>query len=108
MLTLGASGTNVVIKADDGLGHVGLSQPLEVLAPWASPAPPLLSWQHNIDSDQMEFLWAEPGFRLQVQTNPIGTGLSTNWYDVPGATSSPVLLTPDPTQPAVFYRLIGP
>ena len=41
---------------------------------------------------------------LQVQTNsPVGG----NWSDLPG-TTSPYVVTPDPNQSAVFYRLASP
>jgi len=41
---------------------------------------------------------------LQVQTNSIVSG---NWSDLP-VTTSPYVVTPDPTQTAVFYRLASP
>ncbi|HUA38126.1 MAG TPA: glycoside hydrolase family 16 protein [Candidatus Sulfopaludibacter sp.] len=41
---------------------------------------------------------------LQVQTNSLVGG---NWSDLPG-TTSPYVVTPDPTQSAVFYRLESP
>ncbi|HLX94305.1 MAG TPA: family 16 glycosylhydrolase [Verrucomicrobiae bacterium] len=41
---------------------------------------------------------------LQVQTNSLVGG---NWTDLPG-TTSPYVITPDPNQSAVFYRLASP
>jgi beta-glucanase (GH16 family) len=41
---------------------------------------------------------------LQVQTNSLVGG---NWADLPG-TASPYVVTPDPNQSAVFYRLESP
>jgi hypothetical protein len=46
------------------------------------------------------------GWTLQAQTNGLGTGLSTNWGDIPGtasvtSTNLPIV----PSNPAVFYRL---
>jgi beta-glucanase (GH16 family) len=41
---------------------------------------------------------------LQVQTNSVVGG---NWSDLPG-TTSPYVVTPDPNQSAVFYRLASP
>ena len=46
------------------------------------------------------------GWSLQVQTNGLGTGLSTNWVSVPGtesvtSTNFPAVLT----NGAVFYRM---
>jgi hypothetical protein len=49
------------------------------------------------------------GWRLQVQTNAPGTGLTTNWFSVPGSdhvTSTNVVISP--VNGTVFYRLIYP
>lgn len=46
------------------------------------------------------------GYQLQVQTNTLAVGLTTNWHPIVGsenATSYSVLI--NPTNPAVFYRL---
>ena len=51
-----------------------------------------LSWPNNIVC------------HLQAQTNSIAGG---SWSDLP-VTTSPYIVTPDPTQTAVFYRLASP
>jgi fibronectin-binding autotransporter adhesin len=46
------------------------------------------------------------GWILQVQTNSLNVGLSTNWVDIPGSgsiTSTNIAI--NPTDPVVFYRL---
>jgi hypothetical protein len=49
------------------------------------------------------------GWRLQAQTNPIPRGLSTNWADVPGATTNNSLSIPiGPTNGSVFFRMVYP
>jgi autotransporter-associated beta strand protein len=49
------------------------------------------------------------GWRLQVQTNSLATGLNTNWSDVAGSTSvNSVNVTLDPVNGAVFYRMVYP
>lgn len=49
------------------------------------------------------------GWRLQVQTNSLTTGLGTNWSDVPNSAATNSLTVPtDPNNPSVFYRLIYP
>ena len=49
------------------------------------------------------------GWRLQVQTNGLTTGLNANWTDVPGATTvNSVDTTVDPGNGTVFYRLVYP
>lgn len=47
-----------------------------------------------------------PGFTLQAQTNGVASGLNGNWYDTGGG--SPYTISADPTQPAVFFRLVQP
>jgi len=44
-------------------------------------------------------------FKLQAQTNSLGTGLSNNWYDYPDGAMPPVIVPIDPASPAVFFRL---
>ena len=47
------------------------------------------------------------GWRLQVQTNDLTTGLGTNWWDVAGATITNQMSFPiSPDQGGVFYRLL--
>ena len=49
------------------------------------------------------------GWRLQVQTNNLTTGISTNWYDWPGSTNTTsVSISMDPNAPTVFFRMIYP
>jgi fibronectin-binding autotransporter adhesin len=49
------------------------------------------------------------GWRLQVQTNTLGTGLNTNWVDVAGATTvNSVNVTMNPANGTVFYRMVYP
>jgi Concanavalin A-like lectin/glucanases superfamily/Immunoglobulin I-set domain len=46
------------------------------------------------------------GWTLQVQTNNLGVGLSTDWVDVPGSTSTNQFVFPiNPANGSVFYRL---
>ena len=49
------------------------------------------------------------GWRLQVQTNAISTGLGTNWVDVSGSTATnQASITIDSTSGSIFYRIIFP
>jgi hypothetical protein len=49
------------------------------------------------------------GWTLQVQTNGAGTGLSTNWQNVGGSTTTNQVVVPVvPANGAVFYRLVYP
>jgi len=49
------------------------------------------------------------GWSLQVQTNTLAVGISTNWVLVPGsATTNTATVNISPAAPAVFYRLTYP
>ena len=52
----------------------------------------------------LTFTWSG-AFKLQSQTNTLGVGLSNNWGDYPGGTSSGVTATINTANPAVFFRL---
>ena len=57
--------------------------------------------------NQLAFAWSEMGFKLQAQTNALSTGLGANWSDYSGGDTSPVNVTIDPANPAVFFRLVS-
>ena len=49
------------------------------------------------------------GWRLQVQTNDLITGLGANWSDVPNSTGTNQVVVPASTaNGAVFYRMVYP
>jgi len=49
------------------------------------------------------------GWRLQVQTNNLSTGLSGNWTDVANSTgTNQVIMPASPANGAVFYRMVYP
>jgi autotransporter-associated beta strand protein len=49
------------------------------------------------------------GWHLQVQTNSLEAGLSTNWIDVAGtSTTNQIIMPINPTNGAVFFRLTYP
>lgn len=68
-------------------------------------AAPTLNFTHS--GGVLTFSWAEAGYKLQAQTNSQSVGLSTNWGDYPGGGTSPVSVTNNPANPAVFFRLIS-
>ena len=53
----------------------------------------------------LTFSWDGP-FKLQAQTNSLSVGIGSNWGDYPGGATSPVSVTVNPTNPAVFFRLL--
>jgi hypothetical protein len=49
------------------------------------------------------------GWRLQSQTNPTTVGLRSNWFDVPGSTTTnQVIMQVNPANGSVFYRMVYP
>jgi autotransporter-associated beta strand protein len=58
--------------------------------------------------DVLTFSWTNAAFRLQSQTNSRAIGLATNWFDYPGGSTSPVLVTNNLATEAVFFRLVAP
>ena len=69
----------------------------------AGGTPPLLSVVKS--GSALTFSWTDATFKLQSQTNSLTTGLYTNWSDYPGGGASPVGVTINPANPAVFFRL---
>jgi autotransporter-associated beta strand protein len=60
-------------------------------------------------SGNLNLQWPTIGWRLQVQTNSLASGLYTNWVDWPGATTTNSVNVPvNPANPATFFRLIYP
>jgi hypothetical protein len=59
----------------------------------------------------MQFTWPPDhlGWRLQMQTDPPGSGLGTNWVSLPGsAATNQMSISIDPTQGDIFFRLVYP
>ena len=57
-------------------------------------------------SGQLTLSWDSatyPGFYVQSQTN--STGIGSNWSNVSGGTVSPFVITINPANPSVFFRL---
>jgi autotransporter-associated beta strand protein len=62
-------------------------------------------------SQQFQFAWpaTHTGWRLEVQTNSLAAGLGTNWFTVPGSTTTNQVVVPrNPTSGSIFYRLVYP
>lgn len=57
----------------------------------------------------LNLAWPTIGWRLQVQTNSLATGLATNWSTVPNSTTTNAVSIPiNAGNPSVFFRLISP
>jgi autotransporter-associated beta strand protein len=90
---------NTNTLAIDGTLRILSTVPTTLLATRATPGAPLtLSWP----ADHI-------GWRLQIQTNSIAVGLSTNWVDVPNSIlTNQITVTIHPNIDCAFYRLIFP
>lgn len=63
---------------------------------------------YSVSGGQLTLSWPsnQVGWTLQGQTNTPGTGLTTNWVDVPASTSTNEVVIPmSPANGSVFYRL---
>jgi len=69
------------------------------------PVPPTLEVSQA--GNDLTFAWSDASFHLQTQTNSLSVGLGTNWVNYSDL-SNPVVITIDPANPAVFYRLTYP
>jgi len=72
-------------------------------------SPICLSPNFTVSNLILGWLPDHTGWRLQVQTNPPGAGLSTNWAEVCGSNGTNQCIMPiSPASGAVFYRLVYP
>jgi hypothetical protein len=65
----------------------------------------------SLSGNQLTLSWPadHAGWRLQVQTNSLSTGIGSNWFDVPDSTNVYQVVIPvDPANGTVFFRLIYP
>ncbi len=105
-----ANGTNYyfVVSATNLAGESANSA--SVRAQPVSTTPPQLNVGVNSGSI-LQFTWPpdHQGWELQVQTNPLGDGLGTNWVVWPGSATTNQLTFPmNPVQGSVFFRLVYP
>jgi hypothetical protein len=65
---------------------------------------------YSLTNNQLTLNWpTNLGWTLQAQTNSLSVGLGTNWVNVPNSsTTNKVTVTLNPTNGAVFYRLVLP
>ena len=73
-----------------------------------SPRPQITN---SFDGTSLTLTWpvANTTFRLFAQTNTLAKGLGTNWVEVQGASATnKVIMTVNPTNGTVFFRLVYP
>jgi hypothetical protein len=103
------NGTNYfyVVTATNSVGESPNSIQISVLP--TSALPPTLSF--SINGGQLQLAWPSDhtGWILQMETNPPGTGLGTNWVTLPGSALGSLYQAPlFPGIQSVFYRLLSP
>lgn len=65
----------------------------------------------SVTGNQLTIAWPEDhlGWILQAQTNDLSTGIGNTWFDVAGSeTGTQSVITIDPVNPTVFFRLRSP
>ncbi|HTA29702.1 MAG TPA: autotransporter-associated beta strand repeat-containing protein, partial [Candidatus Cybelea sp.] len=71
--------------------------------------PPVLG--SSISGGILDLSWPadHKGWRLEVQTNSLSTGLSNNWFTWPNSTTETSVAIPvDPASPTVYFRMVYP
>jgi autotransporter-associated beta strand protein len=82
---------------------------LTVSGPGANTSPTNIVATFNGANLTLTWPMDHTGWRLQVQTNNLATGLGANWVDVPNSTSTNQIVVPaNPANGAVFYRMVYP
>jgi autotransporter-associated beta strand protein len=93
-------------SAGSGLGFTFTNGVLSVVT--AGPSGPAMI-TNSISGGVLSLAWpAGQGWRLQMQTNSLTTGLGTNWTYITDGSLNSTNITIDPSKPTVFYRLTYP
>jgi PKD repeat protein len=103
-----ATGTNTALEFgfQDDPSYLGLDD-VSVVALPTNPA----NITVQVAGNNLTLSWPSDhiGWQLQMQANPPGVGLGTNWVDVANSTTTNQITIPiDPTVGNVFYRMIYP
>jgi hypothetical protein len=103
-------GTYVVIGSVVDINYLGsATNNLVINASTVSNTPTNIV--SSVSGNQLTLSWPTDhiGWFLQSQTNSLSVGISTNWVDVPGSeTNNQSVITMDPVNPTVFFRMRSP
>lgn len=109
---IGASGNFAAITGSPGTGLAWSFNPANgVLSVVAGPPTTPTNISYSVSAGQITLSWpaSHIGWILQVQTNALTKGISTNWVDVPGSAGTNLMVFPIvPTNGTVFFRLRYP
>ena len=70
-----------------------------------------LTFSYGIAGNQLQLFWpiTHKGWRLETQTNSLGSGVGTNWVTVPGSTATnQIFVSIHPANGSVFFRIVYP
>jgi hypothetical protein len=96
-----------VVTATNAFGESPLSNEVSVRP--VATNPPALNYALTAGQLQLDWPTDHTGWRLEVQTNSLATGLGTNWATVLNSTGTNLLVIPPSlTNGSVFYRLAYP
>ena len=96
----GDGGTGTQIQTNT---TVAIAANQTLYAKWTSSSAPTLSVAQS--GNVLTFTWTDASYHLQAQTNSLNVGLGSNWANYPGGATSPVNVTNNKVNPAVFFRL---
>lgn len=111
--SLSGSFDNVITQALSGvtwdLSKLNTDGTVTVVGSAVDTTPTNIVFQ--VSGNQLTLSWpsSHVGWRLQVQTNSLSTGLTSDWVDVAGSTATNEMsFAVAPGQGVVFYRLVYP
>jgi autotransporter-associated beta strand protein len=101
--------TSIMGSPGNGLDFSFTNGVLSVVADVGPSGPGNLTNSYDASTHTLSLSWPSgQGWRLQIQTNSLSIGLSTNWTYITDGSVSNTNITVDPTLPTVFYRLRNP
>src|SRR5258708_2095132 len=106
------SGGQVALLPTSGAGALTFSSDTTIDAGFLvalTPARPTITGARSGNTLTLSWPAGYTGWRLQSQSNSIGTGLRTNWGDIVGAiTTNQLTVTINKANGSVFFRLVYP
>lgn len=104
------SATIYTLTAQNTGGALSKSVKVTLNLPIISPPPGIVA-SRPADGGDIILSWPQnyTGWQLQMQTNPLNTGLGTNWFNIPRSTvTNQLTVSIAPTNVTAFFRLISP
>jgi hypothetical protein len=99
------TGTTTYVWTD----HVGTDGSITLVSGGLNVNPSPTNIVASVSGNVLTLTWPldHTGWTLQAQTNTVTTGISNNWSNVAGSTSTNMVnMTVNPANGVVFYRLI--